>query len=205
MKNTLSKNTFLICCGGLFTALFFAAGNVPVLSAIQIVPGVPFTMQIFLVALMGFTLGVKGGIKTLLAIWLTTLAGFPMMSGGRGGPGVFVSPTSGFIYGWIFLVLFTGLFSERIQKKKGSRTRVQTLKVFTAAVLSATAGLLLCYACGTAGLMIIGNMPITDFFKVYMGNMVFLPMDIIKVIAAAQLSRVLLSALDIKYMQREKV
>lgn len=40
--------------------MFALAGNVPVLSAIQIIPGVPITLQVFLVAMMGLTLGVRG-------------------------------------------------------------------------------------------------------------------------------------------------
>ena len=43
--------------GALYVAMFALAGNVPVLSAIQIIPGVPITLQVFLIAMMGLTLG----------------------------------------------------------------------------------------------------------------------------------------------------
>ena len=48
--------------GALYVAMFALAGNVPVLSAIQIIPGVPITLQVFLIAIMWLTLGVRGGL-----------------------------------------------------------------------------------------------------------------------------------------------
>ena len=74
--------------GALYVAMFALAGNVPVLSAIQIIPGVPITLQVFLVAMMGLTLGVRGGLTAYGAVLVLTVCGLPMMAGGRGGAAV---------------------------------------------------------------------------------------------------------------------
>ena len=58
--------------GALYVAMFALAGNVPVLSAIQIIPGVPITLQVFLVAMMGLTLGVRGGLTAYGAVLVLT-------------------------------------------------------------------------------------------------------------------------------------
>lgn len=61
--------------GALYAAFFALAGNVPVLSAIQLIPGVPITLQVFLVAMMGLTLGLRGGLTSLGAVWILTFCG----------------------------------------------------------------------------------------------------------------------------------
>ena len=85
----------MICLGGLLIAIFALAGNVPWLSSIQLIPGVPVTLQIFLIAIMGLIMGTKNGLIVFASLLLLTLCGVPTMSGGRGGPSVFVGPTSG--------------------------------------------------------------------------------------------------------------
>ena len=55
--NTLKNRKALsLCFCGLFCALFFVASNV--IPAVQIVPGVPFTLQIFVIAFCAYLLGI---------------------------------------------------------------------------------------------------------------------------------------------------
>lgn len=74
---------FELTLGALYIALFALAGNVPVLSAITIA-GIPVTLQNFLIAMMGLTLGVRGGLLSYGALLLLTACGLPMMSGRKG-------------------------------------------------------------------------------------------------------------------------
>lgn len=76
---------YKLTLGALYIAVFALASNVPFFSAIQIIPGVPITLQVFLVAMIGLTLGLRGGLATYFAVMLLTLCGLPLMSGGKGG------------------------------------------------------------------------------------------------------------------------
>lgn len=73
-----------LTAGALYVALFALASNIPLLSAIPIIPGVPLTLQVFLVAMMGLTLGVRGGLTAYAAVLVLTFCGIPLMAGGRG-------------------------------------------------------------------------------------------------------------------------
>ena len=66
---------YQLTLGALYVAFFALAGNVPFLSAIQLIPGVPITLQVFLVAMMGLTLGVRGGLTSLGAVWEVGVGG----------------------------------------------------------------------------------------------------------------------------------
>lgn len=107
-----SVPVFRLTLGALYVALFALAGNVPVLAAIQ-VAGIPVTLQVFLIAMMGLTLGVRGGLTAYGAVLVLTLCGLPMMAGGRGGAAVLLGPTCGYIYGWVFLLVLLGLYADR--------------------------------------------------------------------------------------------
>lgn len=104
---------------------------------------VPFTMQTFGVAAVLMLLGGKrGSISVLLYILLGTI-GAPVFSGFAGGVGVLLGKTGGYIIGFVFMALafwlITHFFGEKVW-------------VMLAA---AAAGLLICYAFGTAWFMYV--------------------------------------------------
>lgn len=210
MENRKKRlNVFQLTLGALYVALFALAGNVPVLSAIQIIPGVPITLQVFLVAMMGLTLGVRGGLTTYFAVLILTACGLPLMAGGKGGLPVFYGPTCGYIYGWLFIVLLTGLYADLlmdrlIQKplaggrkdtgaeksragRLGRRLMGMSLHL-PASFLAGMAGVLLDYVCGSAALAAMGGRTLGDLPALLLSNLAFLPGDMVKIGLASVLS-----------------
>ncbi len=115
---------------GLFTAIL------SVLSVLQIPTpsGVPFTLQTFVVALAGYVLGAKRGAVTILLYIILGGLGVPVFSGMRGGFGVILGPTGGFMIGFLGLVSFCGA---------ALRIRFQAARIGIG-----MAGLAVCHICG---------------------------------------------------------
>ncbi len=95
--------------------------------------GVPLTVQTFFVALAAFVLGLRGGICALLVYLALGAAGMPVFSSFQGGVQVFVSPTGGFLWGFLPMVVFCALGD--------------TKKDIVAIVLGIM-GLVCCHLCG---------------------------------------------------------
>ena len=101
-------------------------------------PLVHFTMHTFAVFAALLTLGGKRGTWAIIAYLLLGAVGAPVFSGFRGGPGVLLGATGGYIVGFVF----TGLLSCLRPPRLG-----EALPVKLAAGLL---GMLTYYAFGTA-------------------------------------------------------
>ena len=130
--NTRSLSTGDIALIALFTAVM------AVCSWISIPAAVPFTMQTFGVFITVGILGGKRGTLAILVYLLLGAAGLPVFSGFTGGFGHLMGPTGGYIIGFIFSALLMWL----AEKLLGRSVRVLAV--------SMAAGLLVCYAFGTA-------------------------------------------------------
>lgn len=109
---------------------------------ITIPAGVPFTMQIFGVAL---TIGLLGGKRKLLAVIVYILlgaVGIPVFSGFRGGFGHLLGTTGGYIIGYIFMALVMWA----MEKIPGKRQVVRFISMVLA--------LAVCYFFGSVWYMI---------------------------------------------------
>ncbi|GAB2524300.1 biotin transporter BioY [Paramicrobacterium agarici] len=62
---------------------------------------VPITLQTLGVMLAGAILGWWRGAASVIVLLVLTAAGLPLLSGGRGGIGVFFAPSSGYLVGWV--------------------------------------------------------------------------------------------------------
>ena len=80
--------------------------------------GVPISMQLFGVTLMGVVLGWRLGILSTLAYILIGAAGIPVFSSFRGGLGVLTGLTGGYILGWPLMVAFCGIRHNSANKTK---------------------------------------------------------------------------------------
>ena len=103
---TRTKTTDLV-----YTAL--CAALIAVCSWISVPAAVPFTLQTFAVFAALNLLGGKRGTTAVLVYILLGAVGLPVFSGFKGGPGVLLGTTGGYIIGF----LFTGLlfiFAERL-------------------------------------------------------------------------------------------
>lgn len=97
---------------------------------------VPITMQTFAVLLSGVLLGSKRGAESQLAYLFGGLLGIPWFSRG-GGIQYILSPTFGYIIGFLFAAFFVGYLAE-----KGMDRNVKT------AVLAIMAGNMILYIPG---------------------------------------------------------
>lgn len=115
-------------------ALFVA---VMVLCAWITVPGtVPFTLQNLGVFAALTVLGGKRGTLSVTVYLLLGLAGAPVFSGFRGGPGVLFGATGGYLLGFLVLsAVFWGITRQSNSRKRQA--------------LGLLAGQLLCYLLGT--------------------------------------------------------
>ena len=123
-----------------YTALF--AVLMMVCAWITVPLTVPFTLQTFGVFAALGTLGGRRGTYAVAAYLLLGLAGLPVFSGFRGGPGVLLGTTGGYILGFLASALLYWAVTARL----GQRPVVMA----AAMVL----GLVVCYAFGTAWFLV---------------------------------------------------
>ena len=91
----------------LFAALIAVLGLVP---QIDLMAGVPITAQSLGIMLCGTVLGARRGALAVLLFLLLVAVGLPLLSGGRGGLGVFAGPSVG----------FCGLSDRGLRRRAGS-------------------------------------------------------------------------------------
>ena len=151
----------------LFAAVMAILGAFPPLMIPAI--GVPITAQSMGPMLMGGILGARrGGLSMLLFLLLVAL-GLPLLSGGRGGLGVFVGPWSGFIYGWLAATLAIGWLTERFW------ARMRFVQAF---LIAAFGGIGVIYACGVPWYAALSGMPLGQAFLA--SALAFVPGDLLK-------------------------
>ena len=163
----------------LFAALIAALGLIP---KITLGFGVPITAQTLGVMLCGTILGSRlGFIASALFIALVAL-GMPLLAGGRGGLGLFVSPSVGFLLGWPISAFITGLLMERLRNTN----------VFLSALIASILGcIVFLYIPGIVGIAKTTDLTIR---AATISSLLFVPGDLIKAVFAgiitAYLSRV---------------
>ena len=119
------------------------AAVMAVCSWISIPAAVPFTMQTFGVFLAVGLLGGRNGTLAVVIYLLLGAAGLPVFSGFTGGIGHLFGATGGYIIGFVFSALLMWLMERFLGR---------SLKALVASMI---AGLLVCYAFGTAWFMVV--------------------------------------------------
>ena len=161
----------------LFAALIAVLGLIPKFD-LPFTAGVPITAQTLGVMLAGLVLGGRKGALAVLLFLFVVALGAPVLSGGRGGLGVFFGPTVGFLLGWVVGALVCGV-AYRIFKEW------MPSKVFLSALLACLiGGVLAIYAVGIPGLSVVAKM---EASKAALATLAFLPGDILKSVIAAWL------------------
>lgn len=172
----------------LFAALIAVLGIVPPLS---LGFGVPITAQSLGVMLAGCVLGAKrGALAVVLFLFLVAL-GLPLLSGGRGGLGVFAGPTVGFLIGWVAAAWVIGFIVERF--------RSAPLGV-VASVASIIGGIVVLYAFGVVGMTFMLDMTLVQA-TLSMGA--FIPGDILKALIAGMVTAALYKARPASLLSRQ--
>lgn len=93
----------------IFAALITVLGTV----SVPLPGGVPVTAQTLAVMLAGTVLGARKAPLAVLIVLALAAAGLPVLSGGRGGIGVFMGPTAGYLVGWVLGAFVIGLIAHR--------------------------------------------------------------------------------------------
>ena len=154
-----------------------AVTRVAVFAAIIVVLGVPgaipvfavpITLQTLGVMLAGLVLGPWRGLASVAVVVALTAAGLPVLAGGRGGLGVFASPTAGYLIGWLAGVVVVGLVA---------RVGADRPVIWRTALASVVGGILVIYAFGIPVQALVMGVGIGDAI---VQSLVFLPGDLAK-------------------------
>ena len=160
----------------LFAALIAVLGLAPK------VPGpfgVPITAQSMGIMLCGTVLGAKRGALAVLLFITLTAIGLPLLSGGRGGLGVFAGPSSGFIVGFPLAAYVAGLIT----------TKLKMVKIFYSSLLGAIiGGIFVLYIPGIIGMSIALGKSISEATVI---ALIYIPGDLIKAFLCATLTQTL--------------
>jgi biotin transport system substrate-specific component len=160
-----------------YSALFVALIATGALFTIALGP-VPFTLQVGFVLLAGLVIGPRLGALSVLGYLCLGLIA-PVFAGGASGPAVLVGPTAGYLWGFLPAVVIAGLIARGGQPS----TRRYTL--------AALAGLVPIYGLGATWLAAQQHLPAGVALSV--GVLQFLPVDVLKAIAAGLVARSLVS------------
>ena len=147
---------------------------------------VPITAQTFAVLCSGLFLGKKYGCLSQILYIVLGIAFIPWFGGMTGGLEVFLGSTGGFLIGFIIASYFIGLITEKYAHAR-SFTKM--------ALVIGIANFALIYIPGLAGLaLFLGfqgtSVGIIDLLM--MGLIPFIAGDIVKILAAASVSKVFL-------------
>lgn len=144
-------------------------------------PPVPFTLQVFFVILSGLLLGSRMGFASQFVYIALGLVGVPVFTKGGGLQYIF-NPTFGYLIGFAIAAFVVGRMTENLERPSFG----QYLK-------ASIVGLAISYLFGVSHLYIIlkyVNEVSTSLSKVLMsGCIVFLPWDIMKMIAASWIAK----------------
>ena len=137
-------------------------------SWISIPAAVPFTLQTFGVFVAVGVRGGKRGTLSVLVFILLGAIGVPVFAGFSGGIGVLAGTTGGYIIGF----LFSALVMWAMEKLPGKKSVMQ--------IVSMIAGLIVCYAFGTAWLAVEAHL--TFYQALLAGVIPYIPGDLVKII-----------------------
>lgn len=155
-------------------------------SAYLVIPigPVPITMQSGVVLAAGALLGSRWGAMSQGVYIALGLVGIPVFAGGRSGPGILLSPTFGYLLGFIAAAFVTGWHLERRDNP--------TIIHIIAGMLAGQAAL---YVIGLAylyfNLNFVLGQPTTPAEVLAFGLIPFLPFDAVKLALAAALVHVM--------------
>lgn len=167
-SSTLARQTAIVVGASLFVALC-ARVTIP----LPFTP-VPLTLQNFGVLLVGLALGSRRGFAALALYLAEGAFGMPVFNPmGFGGLAQLLGPTGGYLLAYPLVAFLSGWVWER---RRG----------FAPALLGATAGEIVLFACGVSWLMLLARVPFSQ--AAMFGLYPFVFAEVIKVLAAAALA-----------------
>lgn len=170
-----------------FTALTIAIIAVSAWVTVPIGP-VPFTLQMFAVTFAILVLMPKQAIAAIAGYLVLGALGVPVFSGMRGGIGVLMGPTGGFLWGYLVGVsLAVGVLA--LFRSRG-------IDNFAVGVLCGVVFTLVAYACGWFQYMFVANVGPVESLLVTVAP--FIVVDLIKIVAATAVARLVIRAVPVR-------
>ena len=165
-----------MCKIGVFVAIttVFAQVNIPISY------GVPITLQTLAILLAGIVLGPKNGTLVALIYVLLGIVGIPVFTGFTGGIGILFSRTGGFILAFPFVAFTAGIGSKR------DSYLWQLCWLVSGIIVLFTSGLLMFSFITSNSLVVSFSLVVAPF----------IPAEIIKIVVAMVLSKVIIKALS---------
>jgi biotin transport system substrate-specific component len=154
----------------LFAAIMGVLGLIPPIM-LSFTP-VPITLQTLGVLLAGGILGARLGAMSLTVFLLIVAAGMPLLSGGRGGIGVFVGPSAGYLFSYPIAAFVIGYLINRFQ----------SVKLRNILLVNLTVGIFLLYIFGVPVQAFVMDIPVIEAAKLCL---VYIPGDVIKATLAS--------------------
>ncbi|HCY8159082.1 TPA: biotin transporter BioY [Staphylococcus aureus] len=170
-----------------YTALMTAI--IAILGLVPVIPlpfsSVPIVLQNIGIFLAGVILGRKYGTLSVIVFLLLVVAGLPLLSGGRGGIGVFAGPSAGFLLLYPVVAFMIGAIRDRFINEINFWILFVGILVFGVIALDVIGTLIMGMIMG----MII-NIPFTKAISI---SLAYLPGDILKAIVASLIGTALLN------------
>lgn len=155
--------------GGMFAALLAAISQI----SLPMPTGMPITIQVFGVALIGVVLGWRLGLLSAVTYILIGAVGLPVFANFRGGFGALAGLTGGYIWSWPIMAALSGI------RPRTGNTRLNTLIVIGTSLLGLAAA-------ETIGCLqwaaLSGDMTVGAVFAYAM--VAFIPKDVILTVIA---------------------
>ena len=168
----LASPTDLALIAG-FAALVAAGALLP---ALNIAGPVPITLQTLAVMLTGAVLGPKRAFLAVVLYLVVGVAGLPIFSNGRSGPGIFAGPSAGYILSFPFAAALCGFLVSRFVR---GRFASSVPLIFLCGMV---ASIVLVHPMGIGGLMLRADM---SFGAAFTTDLTFWIGDILKNLAMA--------------------
>lgn len=165
-------STFDLVLAGMFAAVLTVISQI----SIPMPSGVPLTIQIFGVALVGSVLGWKLGIFSILTYILLGAVGLPVFSNFHGGLGVLTGVTGGYIWSWPIMSVLCGIHPKTQNHTRNLMIRI-TLSLIGLMIVEVIGGLQWAF--------LVTSMPLKVILLYSMTA--FVPKDIALTIAAVLL------------------
>ena len=176
MKTTVKTPVTILTSIALMSALMCLLGPL----SIPVGP-VPISLTNFVIFLTIYLLGMKYATISYGIYFLLGLAGLPVFSGYTGGLAKIAGPTGGYLIGFFFLTIITGIFTDRYARRKA---------VCIAGMILASAVM---YAFGTLWLKMEAGLSWGAAFAA--GVLPFIAVDLAKIILVSFLGPALYSRL----------
>lgn len=141
------------------------------------ISGVPITLQTLGVILAGAVLGARKGAGAVLVLLALVALGLPLLSGGRGGLGVFAGPTVGYLVGWVVGAFVIGAATRLI---------VPRYPLWAGLAVNAVGGIVVIYVFGVLGLLLRTDLGVRAAIA---STGAYIPGDLIKVVVATVVAK----------------